>query len=101
MPNSQFPNKQLLLDNTENIWLVKSGCWAVFAINVEHGIPKGRRRYLFSVKASEVMFCANSILPKNGYQILAVALEESELLQLSPTEFCESTALDEIARVQI
>ena len=84
--NYQSPNKPLLLDNSENIWLVKSGCWALFAINVENGIPKGRRRYLFSVKAGEIMFGANSISLEDGYQILAVVLEESEIVKLSPTD---------------
>ncbi len=87
MPNSQLPiPNNLLLDNPEDIWLVKSGCWALFAINVENGVPKGRRRYLFSVKAGEVMFGANSISPENNYQILAVVLEESETVKLSATD---------------
>ncbi|MEM6754089.1 MAG: NHLP bacteriocin export ABC transporter permease/ATPase subunit, partial [Cyanobacteria bacterium P01_C01_bin.38] len=85
MPHAPCPiPNNLLLDNPENIWLVKSGCWALFAINVEHGVPKGRRRYLFSVKSGEIMFGASSISSEHNYQILAVALEESELLQIYP-----------------
>ncbi|BAY64338.1 ABC transporter-related protein [Calothrix brevissima NIES-22] len=80
-------NDPLLLDNPETIWLVKSGSLAIFAINVQHGIPKGRRRYLFSVKAGAAMFSAQLNSPNGHYQILAVALEETELLQITKSEF--------------
>ncbi|MEL7242901.1 MAG: NHLP bacteriocin export ABC transporter permease/ATPase subunit [Cyanobacteria bacterium J06573_2] len=83
--NYQLPNN-LLLDDPEEIYLVKSGYWGIFAINVENGTPKGRRRYLFSVKAGEVMFGASSIASEDGYQIMAVALEESEIVKLSTTD---------------
>lgn len=82
-------NDPLFLDNPETIWLVKSGSLALFAINVQHGIPKGRRRYLFSVKAGEAMFSARFLHNKH-YQILAVSLEETELLQVSSDEFCQN-----------
>ncbi|MBV6627795.1 MAG: NHLP bacteriocin export ABC transporter permease/ATPase subunit [Rivularia sp. (in: Bacteria)] len=78
--------KKLLLDNSEQVWLIKSGCWAVFAINIVNGVSKGRKRYLFSVKAGEVMFGASSISSEDSYQIMAVALEESEVIQLSSTD---------------
>lgn len=91
-------NEPLLLDNPERIWLVKSGAWALFAINVENGTPKGRRRYLFSVKPGEGMFSVQ--LPQTQsptqtgeqMQIIAVALEESELLLVSQGDFCECIA---------
>ncbi|BAY20730.1 ABC transporter-related protein [Calothrix sp. NIES-2100] len=80
-------NDPLLLDNPETIWLVKSGSLAIFSINVQHGIPKGRRRYLFSVKAGAAMFCAKLTSPDGHYQILAVALEETELFPITKAEF--------------
>lgn len=80
----------MLLDNPETIWLIKSGSLALFAINVQHGVPKGKRRYLFSVKAGEAMFSAMLTSPSGQQQILAIALEETELLQLSKNEFCNS-----------
>lgn len=83
-------NDPLLLDDPENVWLVKSGSWALFAINVKNGVPKGKRRYLFSVKASEAMFCASTPSLDGGYQILAVSLEESELSRVSRSEFEDS-----------
>ncbi|MEO0684420.1 MAG: ABC transporter transmembrane domain-containing protein, partial [Cyanobacteria bacterium J06649_11] len=76
-------NEPLLLDNPHTIWLVKSGSFALFAINIQNGIPKGRRRYLFSVKAGEAMFGAKPPSADNHYQILAVSLETTEFLKLS------------------
>ncbi len=82
-------NDPLLLDNPETIWLVQSGSLALFAIEVQHGIPKGRRRYLFSVKSGEAMFSATLKLPDGQYQILAVVLEDTELVQVTNKEFCK------------
>ncbi len=82
-------NDPLLLNNPDTIWLVKSGSLALFAINVQNGIPKGKRRYLFTVKAGEAMFSTTDA-SNEQYQILAVTLEESELSQVSQAEFCES-----------
>ncbi len=72
-------NEPLLLDDRETIWLVQSGSFAVFAIAVEHGTPKGKRRYLFTVKAGEAMFSAQFKAAEIQHQLLAVALEETEL----------------------
>ncbi|MBD2608970.1 NHLP bacteriocin export ABC transporter permease/ATPase subunit [Scytonema hofmannii FACHB-248] len=96
-------NEPLLLDNPETIWLIKSGSLALFAINVQHGVPKGKRRYLFSVKVGEAMFSAMLTSSDGQQQILAIALEETELLQLSKYEFCnlirqEKSAIDQIQR---
>ncbi len=96
-------NDPLLLDDLETIWLVQSGTLALFTINVQNGIPKGRRRYLFSVKAGEAMFSATLASVAGHYQILAVALEETELLQVTKAEFCKSaeenkTAIEQIER---
>jgi NHLM bacteriocin system ABC transporter ATP-binding protein len=96
-------NDPLLLDDRDTIWFVQSGSLALFAINVQNGIPKGRRRYLFSVKAGEAMFCATLTSAAGQYQILAVALEATELLQVTKAEFCKSagedkTAIDRIER---
>ncbi|ARV59855.1 NHLP bacteriocin export ABC transporter permease/ATPase subunit [Nostocales cyanobacterium HT-58-2] len=96
-------NEPLLLDDSETIWIVQSGSLALFAINVQHGIPKGRRRYLFSVKAGEAMFSATLSSLNGQHQILAVALEETELLQVSKTQFAQGiledkTAIDQIER---
>ncbi|MBN3960005.1 NHLP bacteriocin export ABC transporter permease/ATPase subunit [Nostoc sp. NMS8] len=83
-------NDPLLLDDPETIWLVQSGSLALFTIAIQHGIPKGRRRYLFTVKAGEAMFSATLTSSGGQHQILAVALEETELLQLTKEDFCKA-----------
>jgi NHLM bacteriocin system ABC transporter ATP-binding protein len=79
-------NEALLLDDRETIWLVQSGSFAVFAIAVEHGTPKGKRRYLFSVKSGEAMFCAKLHTAGIQHQLLAVALENADIVALKPLE---------------
>lgn len=78
-------NDPLLLDGSQTAWRVQSGSLALFAIHVQNGSPKGRRRYLFSIKAGETMFTASR--DDHPYQILAVALEKTELLPMSRSAF--------------
>ncbi|MCU0548050.1 MAG: NHLP bacteriocin export ABC transporter permease/ATPase subunit [Leptolyngbya sp. Prado105] len=86
--NSYFlkSNEPLLLNDRDTIWLVQSGSFAIFAIAVEHGTPKGKRRYLFSIKAGEAMFCAKLQTAGIQHQLMAVALENVELIALKSPE---------------
>ncbi|BAY26926.1 ABC transporter-related protein [Calothrix sp. NIES-2100] len=80
-------NDSLLLDDPESIWLVKSGYLALFAIAVNDGIPEGTRRYLFSSTAGQAIF---AIAPSNigkQQEILAVSLEDTEILKVSKADF--------------
>lgn len=80
-------NEPLLLDDRDTIWLVQSGAFAVFSISVEHNIPKGKRRYLFSVKPGEAMFSASLTTQDTQHKLLAVALEDAELVAIPSSEF--------------
>ncbi len=82
-------NQPLLVNNSQIVWVVKSGALALFATLLEAGEPKGNRSYLFSLKTGEGLFGAVS--PPNASTshergIIAVPLEETELEQLSLTE---------------
>jgi NHLM bacteriocin system ABC transporter ATP-binding protein len=79
-------NKSLLLNQAGTIWQIRSGSLALFSIQVEQNIPRGRRRYLFTLKAGEFMF---SSALETDYQIIAVAVEETLLQQVSEAEFCD------------
>jgi NHLM bacteriocin system ABC transporter ATP-binding protein len=79
-------NEPLLLDDPQTVWVVQSGSLALFAIALKNGMPEGKRRYLFNISAEEAMF---SIPPENARQILAVSLEETELLKVSREDFGE------------
>jgi NHLM bacteriocin system ABC transporter ATP-binding protein len=86
-------NEPILLDDPRAIWVVQSGSLALFAINVKSGTPEGTRRFLFTVKAGEAMFSTPHDTHEEGIrQILAVSLEESELIRVSKTDFETSLA---------
>jgi len=85
-------NEPLLLDKQRSVWQVQAGSLALFAVPMQNGVPRGRRRYLFSVKAGESIFSGDIVetleaKPQQPYQLMAVALEETELVQRSPSEF--------------
>jgi NHLM bacteriocin system ABC transporter ATP-binding protein len=87
-------NQSLLLNQPEAIWQVRSGSLALFSIEVFDGIARGRRRYLFTVKAGEVMFSGHPTHEPEShvttdYQILAVAVEATQLQAISVPEFCD------------
>ena len=88
-------NEPLLLDS-QTVWQVQSGSLALFAVPMQDGIPRGRRRYLFSVKAGESVFAIDpaefgeSDSPQSRWshlQLMAVALEETNLTGRSPSQF--------------
>ncbi|WP_442940696.1 NHLP family bacteriocin export ABC transporter peptidase/permease/ATPase subunit [Nostoc sp.] len=80
-------NQSLLLNDPQTIWVVKSGYLALFAIALNDGIAEGTRRYLFSSTPGQAMFGTAPSLDGKQHQILAVFLEETELLKVSRTEF--------------
>ncbi|MBE9144284.1 hypothetical protein [Planktothrix mougeotii] len=77
-------NQPLLLNNPQIIWIVKSGYLAVFTTLFDENEPLGSRRYLFSVNAGEVLLGAT---PKDRRGILAIALEEAELISININDF--------------
>ncbi|KYC37687.1 cation tolerance protein CutA [Scytonema hofmannii PCC 7110] len=87
-------NEPLLLNDPQTFWVVQSGTLVLFATQVEKGEPKGHRRYLFSVGTGDALF-GSELWEQWG--ILAVALEETELLPLPIADF---TAGSTAARVE-
>ncbi|AFY78660.1 NHLM bacteriocin system ABC transporter, ATP-binding protein [Pleurocapsa sp. PCC 7327] len=82
-------NEPLLLDDPNTVWIVQSGSLALFAIALKNSMPDGKRRYLFKVGAKEAMFPTPPSSQGEQRQILAVSLEETELLKLSREDFGE------------
>lgn len=80
-------NEPILLDDPQTVWVVQSGSLALFAIAVKNGIPEGKRRYLFSTVAGEAMFSTAPDRQGELRQILAVSVEETELLRISRADF--------------
>ncbi len=84
-------NEPLLLDDAATVWVVESGTLVVFATEVEANEPAGDRHYLFSVSAGEALFGAAL---RDGWGMLAVAIEQTELLPLAMADFTASVAAD-------
>ncbi len=82
-------NEPILLDESQVVWVVKSGSLALFAIAVQNGIPEGSRRYLFSISSGGAMFSTLPSQTGQVSQILAVSMEETELIRVSPEDFNE------------
>ncbi|WP_089094052.1 NHLP bacteriocin export ABC transporter permease/ATPase subunit [Nodularia sp. NIES-3585] len=85
-------NEPLHLNDPQTIWFVKSGSLVLHSILVENAQIKGSRRFLFNVGPGEALFGATfapSSKDKELRGILAVALEETELLELTLEELVE------------
>ncbi|NJL41735.1 MAG: hypothetical protein HC899_37450 [Leptolyngbyaceae cyanobacterium SM1_4_3] len=80
-------NEPLLLNDPQYVWLMKSGSMSLFAIKVRNGVPEGKRRFLFNTTTGDAMFSIAAEHQGGVQQILAVSLEETELLRLSRKGF--------------
>ncbi len=80
-------NEPLLLTDTQTVWIVQSGSFALFAITVARGLPQGQRRYLLSVGPGEAMFSVPPKQEQEQQQIIAVSLEPAEIVRVTRAEF--------------
>ncbi|KAM3112665.1 NHLP bacteriocin export ABC transporter permease/ATPase subunit [Phormidesmis sp. 146-33] len=85
-------NEPLVLDDPQTMWVVKSGSLALFAIPLREGIAEGTRRYLFTTRSRQAMFGISGDSEALPYQLLAVSIEETELLKVSIADFREFLA---------
>lgn len=85
-------NEPLLLDDSETCWVVQSGSIALFATAVEEGTPTGSRYYLCTLGPGEALFGSAPSLRGDNRSLLAVAIEEAQLLKISQTSLRERFA---------
>jgi len=76
--NSPFP-----LTSPRCLWAIKSGSMAVFSVITVDGVPQGARRFLFEVKAGDMLFGIPAITHGVSQSVFAVAYEETHLIQLN------------------
>lgn len=79
-------NELLLLDDPQTIWVVKSGMLVLHGISIDRQELIGNRQFLFNIGAGEAMFGATLAPTAKQHErrgILAVAIEETELKQIS------------------
>lgn len=74
-------NHTIVLDDPQTLWIVESGCVALFAVPYRNGIAEGTRRYLFTVTAGQAMLSTATL--GQAYQILAIATTEVAVTELS------------------
>lgn len=81
-------NKSVSLNDPNAIWIVESGCVAVFAITV-HDRTESTRRYLFSVNQGEALFGCGHVpigfltgSAQASRQLVAVPIGEATLLKV-------------------
>ncbi len=75
-------NSAFLLDRSDVIWRVESGCVAIFSVGVQEGKPSGPRRYLFTCRRNDVLFGSSPSATQVSTGFLLVGLEESRLKEL-------------------
>lgn len=76
-------NEILLLNDPQMSWVVQSGSLALFTVPLKHGIPDGERRHLFNATVDQELFGIASEKHNTELGLIAVALEPTELLNLS------------------
>ncbi|WP_416669614.1 NHLP bacteriocin export ABC transporter permease/ATPase subunit [Egbenema bharatensis] len=77
-----YGNEPLLLNDPQQIWLVQSGSLALFTVQVNQGVIKGDRRYLFSIYSGEALFGIALDPAREQAGIIAVPLEPTQLLPI-------------------
>ena len=90
-------NEPLLLTDPSNIWQVKSGKVAIFAVAIAQGAPVGERVFLFTVVAGEALFGA-AIHAETGLGLMAVAVEPTNLSALPLSETDETGCPTELLK---
>ncbi len=76
------PNATKVLDGTDSVWVVESGCVSVFCATLDERRSLGPRRFLWEARAGELLLggvAANQTL-------LAVALAEATIVEIAPSE---------------
>lgn len=93
-------NNPILLDDPQKLWLIESGMVSLFAVTVSNNSYKGTRRYLFDCTAKEVLFGTAPSLGATDRRILAVPVDEAELL-LVDRQYLEELTLAQDDKINV
>lgn len=94
-------NQPMLLNDPETMWVIRSGSVALFAVMVGPDGLEGNRHYLFSASSGDALFGTTPSPEPHHRQILAVPIEETELLQVQSDELRQRLVRDESMIAQI
>ena len=78
-------------NRTGRMWLLQSGSMAVFAIAANAKDGKGKRRYLFTVRANEALF-EMQLDQRCPHKILAIELEPTVLSEMTLSQAASADA---------
>jgi ATP-binding cassette subfamily C protein len=82
-------NQPILLHDPNTMWVVQSGSVALFAVTVGQDGIEGTRHYLFKASIEDALFGVAPGPEHHQRQILAVPIEETELLQIKSVHLRE------------
>lgn len=77
-------NIPFVLNDPDRVWEIRTGTLAIFLRKIQEHEPQGVRRYLFTVEAREALFGIDSLL---GWELVAVALAETEMVDIPISDF--------------
>lgn len=80
-------NKPILLEDEDYIYLVKKGSVDLFLVNIKDGLTVGRRHYLFSLEASELLFGMLPLTRDKTSTFLVTALPGTEIIKIRLSRF--------------
>ncbi len=95
-------NQPLLLDDPEAFWLIRTGSMSLFTVALMDGVPNGARQHLFSANAGEALF--GMAIDRDSEQcrgLLAVAIEETELLKCSLWHLGDQTIAPDFSAIPL
>ncbi|MBD2179207.1 NHLP bacteriocin export ABC transporter permease/ATPase subunit [Pseudanabaena sp. FACHB-1998] len=77
-------NIPFVLTDPDRVWEIKTGTLAIFFRKIQEQEQQGVRRYLFTVESGEALFGIDRLL---GWELVAVALTETELVDIPISDF--------------
>lgn len=77
-------NIPFVLNDPNHVWEIRTGALAIFFCKIQEQENQSIRRYLFTVEAGEALFGIDSLI---GWELVAVALSETELFDISISDF--------------
>ncbi|XGV94301.1 MAG: NHLP bacteriocin export ABC transporter permease/ATPase subunit (plasmid) [Leptolyngbya sp. BL-A-14] len=95
-------NQAVLLNDSGAFWLIKAGSISVFTVALTDGVPSGARHHLFNVSAGEALFgLTDDRDMASGRGLLAVAIEETELLKGSIDQLGDPAITADIGAISL
>jgi hypothetical protein len=79
-------NIPYVLNDPDRVWEIRTGTLAIFFRKIQESETEVVRRYLFTVESGEILFGIDSAL---GWELIAVALSETELFDVAIADFSE------------